>query len=100
MPLGDCNLQQVTLCEPADEIFTSCVVGLRSYELVEDDSVVLPEAEVRDARHVVAQRQLPSDVGSFGQRSVDTARQAMERHREWPGKAPEHGHGDPRRDLP
>lgn len=51
------NLIELVGVKPALDLLLTDVGGCRSDQLVEDDRVVLPEAELGDARHVLIQRQ-------------------------------------------
>jgi hypothetical protein len=85
--------------EPALELRAADVRRGRGDELVEDDAVVLPEAESCHARDVRAQRQPPADVRPL-ERLIESLRNAVEHDREWPREAAQQGRRHSRRDAP
>ena len=78
------------LGEPALELLALDVRGGRSGELVEDNAVVLAEAEVGHARHVLVQRERPPGTRVL-ERSVHALRDAVERDGERPGDGAQRG---------
>ena len=78
------------LREPALELLALDVRGGRSGELVEDNAVVLAEAEVGHARHVLVQRERPPGTRVL-ERSVHALRDAVERDGERPGDGAQRG---------
>src|SRR3989454_11727052 len=93
------HVLQAVLCEPRSQLVSLDVRGSRCDELVEDDAVVLTEAEISDTRHVLVQRQRLAGRGAF-ERSIDPLRGSMESDCEGPGKGPQCRGRNPDGDAP
>ena len=85
MPVGEYDVLEASALEPSLELISLEIRRSWGDELVEDDSVVLAETEIRDARHVLLEREASPDR-RLAKRSIDALGCAMESDRKRPCK--------------